>query len=556
MRRSTTTALRRVAVSCFIVLAAGTGSVGLSISYAHSAIILGPQDETLGKASTLVDEAVSALEKGDEQGAKLLFERALKIDSNNELAHTYLGVMADRAGNLNEAERRFAAAAIAAPTSPSARNNHGAILLRLGRVEQAARQFEVSLKLNPNQPGALVNLAQILYARDTPEALRRARDLFERAQGVAPDVEIARALVIVSLRLNDRTAAVRHFNDYKALVASSKGGAATATASRADLGAALLEGELFNEAAGELDAVIAAEPGNVRAILLLAQAHLARKDIAAAGRTLEGAVARGLDEAPIYAALAGVYQDAGHLENAIPAMRLAIERAPKNESYRFRYGMLLVDTKAPAAAIIRLREALTEFPRSSRLWFALGIAHFTSRKHDEAATAFERAVELDPQFAPASAYLGMIYDETGRYSEALALYERALAADDRLAAAHYLAADALLRHTSPDFARAEKHLTRALELDPAFPPARLTLAKLYLRTERLNQAADQLERLVAANPNIAEAQYQLGRVYMRLKRTEEAQKVLAVFKQLNENQQQQAQTDREELIRRLANVRF
>ncbi|MBA3767194.1 MAG: tetratricopeptide repeat protein, partial [Acidobacteria bacterium] len=203
-----------------------------------------------------------------------------------------------------------------------------------------------------------------------------------------------------------------------------------------------------------------------------------------------------------------------------------------------------------------LREALSEFPNSSRLWFALGVALFTNRKHDEATTAFERAIEFDPKFAPALAYLGMIYDETGRYSEALALYDRAVASDSRLAAAHYLAADALLRQTSPNLARVEQLLTRALELDPTFPPARLTLAKLYLRTDRLTEAATQLERLVAAAPNLAEAQYQLGRVYMRLKRTAEAQKALAAFKRLNEDQQQEAQNDRQELIRRLANVRF
>jgi tetratricopeptide (TPR) repeat protein len=237
-------------------------------------------------------------------------------------------------------------------------------------------------------------------------------------------------------------------------------------------------------------------------------------------------------------------------------MRLAIERDPKNEAYRFRYGMLLTDTKAPAAAVIRLREALADFPRSSRLWFALGVALYLDRKHTDAAQAFERAVEVDPKFAPALAYLGMIYDETGRYAEALGLYERAVGSDDRLAAAHYLAGDALLRQTSPDMARAEAHLKRALELDSSFAPARLTLAKLYLRMERLTDAASQLEQLVAAKPDLAEAQYQLGRVYMRLKRTAEAQKALAAFKRLNEDQQQQAQNDRQELIRRLANVRF
>jgi Tfp pilus assembly protein PilF len=510
---------------------------------------------SLEQAAALADEGVATLEKGDETAAANLFQRAIKIDPNNELAHTYLGILADRAGRLAEAERHFAAAAIGAPTSPAARNNHGAILLRLGRAEQAAKQFEISLKLDPMQAGALANLAQIRFAAGTPEGLRAARELFERARAIEPDVEFARALLIIALRTGDRASAERYYGDYKALIAGANS-RVTEARQRAELGAVLYANGLVNEAAEELDAAVTAEPTNVKAIVLLAQAHAARKDIVAAGRTLESAVARGLDEAPLYAALADVYQDSGHIENAIPAMRLAIERDPKNESYRFRYGMLLVDTKAPAAAVIRLREALAEFPNSSKLWFALGVALFTDRKHDDAVPAFERAVALDPKFAPALAYLGMIYDETGRYPQALALYERAAAADERLAVAQYLLADAMMRQTSPDLARAEAHLKRALELDQTFSPARLTLAKLYTRAERLTEAVTQLERLVAANPNLAEAQYQLGRLYMRLKRTAEAQKALATFKRLNENQQQQAETDRQELVRRLANVRF
>jgi Tfp pilus assembly protein PilF len=541
----------RIAFAATALLLNGAASADLR-AFAKPAI---QQQDKREPAAALAAEGVAALEKGDETAARNLFQKTVETDPNNELAHTYLGIFADRDGDLARAERHFAAAAIAAPTSPAARNNHGAILLRLGRTELAAKQFEVSLKLDAKQPGALSNLAQIRFASGTPEALRAARELFERAFALEPDAEIARALLVIALRAGDRATAARYFQEYRTRVAGATARVAAAQA-RAELGAALYENGMFTEATEELEAVVAAEPANVRAVILLAQAYLARKEIVAAGRTLESAVARGIDEAPLYAALAEVYRDSGHVENAIPAMRLAIERDPKNEAYRFRYGMLLTDTKAPAAAVIRLREALGDFPRSHKLWFALGVALYLDRKHAEATQAFERAVEVEPRFAPALAYLGMIYDETGRYGEALALYERALAADNRLAAAYYLAGDALLRQTSPDTARAETHLKRALELDSSFAPARLTLAKLYLRMERLTDAALQLERLVAANPNLAEAQYQLGRVYMRLKRTEEAQKALAAFKRLNEDQQQQAQNDRQELIRRLANVRF
>lgn len=513
------------------------------------------QPAAAAQAESLVAEGAAALERNDRAAARESFRRALAADAGNVTAHTYLGIMADQEGDLASAEKHFAAAAIAAPLQPSARNNHGAILLRLGRTREAARQFETSLKLDANQPSALFNLAQIHFQSGTPEGLREAFRLFERAHGLAPDAEAARALVVTALRLGDRAAAARYFRDYRtALPRSSR--EITSARARAELGAALLENELHEEAALELAAAAEVEPSNAETVVRLARAHLARREIKAAGRALESAVARGLATAPIYALLADVYEASGHVENAIPAMRLAIERDPKNEAYRFRYGMLLTDTKAPAAAVIRLEEALKIFPRSSRLWFALGVAQSSLDKPEEAAVSFRRAHELEPKFAPALAYLGMAYDQQGRFAEAVDYYERALALDNRMAAAHYLAAEAILKQGQANEARAESHLKEAVALDPKFAPARVSLAKLYMRGERLAEAVALLESAISSDPNLADAYYNLGRALTRLKRTEEAKTALAEFKRLSEGQREQARQGPREIMRRLANVNF
>jgi tetratricopeptide (TPR) repeat protein len=503
----------------------------------------------------LLAEAAAAIERGDEAAARSLSERALASDPDNVTALTYLGALADHAGDLREAERRFAAAAIAAPTSPQARNNHGAILLRLGRVEQAAAQFEVSLRLDRNQPSPLVNLARIGFDSGTPDGLRRARELFERAYVLAPDADIARALVVTSLRLGDAQSAAKSYREYAARLGPADARVA-GPATRAELGGALLDAGLAEEAARELGAATEADPANVEALVQLSRAHLERKDVPAAGRVLEGAVARGRDDARIYAALADVYEAGGYFENAIPAMRLAIEREPRNEAYRVRYGLLLVDSKAPAAALIRLREALAEFPRSSRLWLALGIAQQADGKSDDARASFERALELDPGSAPVLAYLGAARAERGLYEEAAGFYERAAASAPNQAVPHYLAADALLKLTEVDEARVSRHLARAVELDPGFAPAHLALAKLYARTERFAEAAAEFERVTQLDPNSAEAHYQLGRVYVRLKRADDARRAMDAFKQLSEAKKEQRETDRRDLLRRLANVRF
>jgi Tfp pilus assembly protein PilF len=466
-----------------------------------------------------------------------------------------LGGLADRAGNLTEAERHFAAAASSDPASSSARNNYGAILFKLGHPKEAAAQFEASLYLDKNQPNALVNLAQIHLSSGKTDDLRTAEELFSRAYALTPDIEVARALVVIALRLHDREAAAKYFREYLRHLADASN-QASAAASRAELGAALLEAGLSKEAIIELNAAVGAEPSNTDAIMRLAKAYLALNDISSAGRTLEAAVAQGLGTAPIYALLASVYEKSGHIEKAIPAMRLAIERDPQAETYRFAYGMLLTSALAPEAAVIRLKEALELFPKSSRLWLALGIAHFKAGRNNEAAGSLTRAVELDPQLAVAFAYLGMTYVEIGRYDAAIRSYENALAVNGKLGVVDFLIADVLLRETTADFARIEAHLTRAVQLEPTFAPARLALGKSYTRSNRLAEAALELEQVVKLEPNLAEAYYQLGRVYTRLKRTAEAQTALATFKRLSDTQKEQALKDRKEIVDRLANVLF
>jgi tetratricopeptide (TPR) repeat protein len=419
--------------------------------------------------------------------------------------------------------------------------------MRTGRSKLAAVEFEKSLKLDPDQPNALVNLAQIRF---TAGDLRASAELFKRALAIKPDVEVARALTVIALRLNDNSAASTYYQSY----AATEGRTQTAAA-RAELGAALFEAGLLKEAEAELTAAVSLNPADADSIVRLARVYLARKEIPAAGRTLEAAVARGNDPAPIYALLADVYEQSGHVENAIPAMRLAIQRDPQSEKYRFAYAVLLTNSNAPGAAVIRLEESLQTFPSSSRLWFALGFANFRLDKNDEAERALRKAIELDPKFAPAFAYLGLIRAKTGAYSEAITLYESALRADAKLAVVHHLIADAMLKQNA-DASIVEKHLRQAVTMDPTFTPARLSLGKLFMRAQRWSEAVVELEQVVKLDPGVPEAYYQLGLAYGRLKRTADAQTAMATFKRLSDAEKKHEDEELREVVKRLSNVRF
>jgi protein O-GlcNAc transferase len=499
-------------------------------------------------ARRLLIEASAALENGNLTEAKSILRRVLKTAPNDAAAHTLTGIIADRENDLTAAEKHFAFAARLEPKSPETRNNYGAILLRLGRKTEAAKEFTASLAANPNQASALVNLAQIRVSENDSQT---ARQLFEKAKIIEPNAELARAVLVLSLQLKDTAAAKLDFREYFKLAKDSANQAA-----RTELGSLLLENGLFEESVQELEAALALDSTDANTLIALSRAYLRQKDVRAAGRLLESAIARGVDDGEVYVSLAEVYKAGGYFENAIPAMRRAIEKEPKNEFYRVRYGLLLIDSRAPAAAVIRLNESVAEFPNSARLWLALGIAQQIEGKMSEAHSSFEKSLQIEPKSVPALAYLANSLIEQARYAEAVKIYERALALDEQNAILHYLLADTLLKIPASDERKIQKHLERSAALDENFAQARLTLGKFYARTEKWEKAVVEFEQAARNAPDAAEIHYQLGRALARLKRTEESKRAFDAYKKLNETQTARKEIDRQDLIRRLANVHF
>jgi thioredoxin-like negative regulator of GroEL len=77
-----------------------------------------------------------------------------------------------------------------------------------------------------------------------------------------------------------------------------------------------------------------------------------------------------------------------------------------------------------------------------------------------------------------------------------------------------------------------------------------------LRSNRLEEAAAELEGIIKVDPKLAEAYYQLGRVYVRLKKKDEAQAIMTTFESLSNAEKEQSESQRRDIVRRLADVRF
>jgi Flp pilus assembly protein TadD len=93
-------------------------------------------------------------------------------------------------------------------------------------------------------------------------------------------------------------------------------------------------------------------------------------------------------------------------------------------------------------------------------------------------------------------------------------------------------------------------------MDPTFTPSRLSLGKLFMRSQRWADAVSEFDQVVKLDPNLPETYYQLGLAYGRLKRAGDAQAAMATFKRLSDAEKKHEDQELREVVKRLSNVRF
>ena len=100
-------------------------------------------------------------------------------------------------------------------------------------------------------------------------------------------------------------------------------------------------------------------------------------------------------------------------------------------------GIALQLSEDPISAEGVYKKALSLCPpeQSHTIYSNLGNLYRQQRRYSEAHTAYAKALELCPEYAPACNNLGLLYITEDRFDEALSSFDRALAADKELDAA-------------------------------------------------------------------------------------------------------------------------
>jgi tetratricopeptide (TPR) repeat protein len=88
-------------------------------------------------------------------------------------------------------------------------------------------------------------------------------------------------------------------------------------------------------------------------------------------------------------------------------------------------------------AELRFKEFLLQYPGYPGAHVNLAIIHANNNNYEDARSAVDAALAIDPQYAPALNQLGMLLRRNGKFPEAEAAYLKAVTASPDYALAHY-----------------------------------------------------------------------------------------------------------------------
>ncbi len=166
------------------------------------------------------------------------------------------------------------------------------------------------------------------------------------------------------------------------------------------------------------------------------------------------------------------------------------------------------------------RWTISRNPGSWMAYNNLGTALLKTGRVDEAITQFNRALEIQPDYAVAHNNLGNALLRLGRTADSYAHLEKALEFDPSNVEAHNNMGNTLVQMGRTDEAAA--HYNKAVEIDPRYVQAHNNLGALFLQTGRVEDSVAHLQTALAMEPENADAHNNLANTLMRMGQFDDA----------------------------------
>jgi len=397
------------------------------------------------------------LRRGNTNTAAESFRTALTLDPKSSVAHMALGGVHVLGGDTNGALAEFKAAADFAPARSFYPIRLADLLVGLGDVSGAKERLEQVSKATPDYLPALMRLAQLALAeRRFPDCEGALKAVFLRDPVHLEGMVLMARLWMAQDERDKAIAELERMIKYYPRLPLAHFQMA---------GALLMQKNDLAGAVRSLNEALAISPEYPEAILLLAELNIRRGNTALATESLTKLVERmpGLTAAQLL--LATAHRAAGKWDAALAIYDKLSRNYPTN----------------PQPALL------------------MGMVQRQQKQNVEARKSFEAALRFVPDFIPAVEQLINLDLEERRFAEAQARAQREVDRAPTNTAPYLLLANVHLAQTNRD--AAEKVLLQALERTPESGPVNTLLARIYVASQKNQEAMTKLQGVVSRNTN-------------------------------------------------------
>lgn len=159
-------------------------------------------------------------------------------------------------------------------------------------------------------------------------------------------------------------------------------------------------------------------------------------------------------------------------------------------------------------AVENYEKAIEINPDYAKAYYNLAGAFEEQNKYDKAVQAYKKSISLEPENPQAHNNLGNVYKDLEKYTDAIHSYEQALRNQPDYIEAYYSLGSTLQDIGKLD--EAIEYFKKVLQLKPSFNEINNILGNIFKELRMFEEAIQSYEKAIAINPNFFEVYYNLG----------------------------------------------
>ncbi len=235
----------------------------------------------------------------------------------------------------------------------------------------------------------------------------------------------------------------------------------------------LMDKGKFDEAIEVVESVLAIDPDNIRAIIMLGDLYLQMKRFDKAAKAYS------------------------RIEDVSPS-KLGPKSGPIVANIIANWGIALMNIGDFQTAEEKCRQAVVRNSSNYLGHFCLGRIAEVQQRNDEAINHYKESVRLNPMSGEAHNNLGNCYLRKEMFEKAIEQYKKAAEVNPAHVECHHNAGIAYLKLGKPE--EAEKEFRAALRLNSSLAPSLVELGSVLMELKKYQEAADTFRKLASLHP--------------------------------------------------------